>query len=308
MGVELDKGFCGEIRGVGVWQMRLAKERLRMSPLVPARTILLAAFLGLSLPAFSQRIKTPTLEEILQRLDDNLNRYDTRIPSFFCDEHAISKVEPGKRDQNTVTDSVFRLKRTPNPDHTSTLVESREIKTVNGEPATSQDMDGPTLLNGMFEGGLAVVSLNQTVCTNYTLERIKNSRPDAPYIVRFATVLTPQNSAKCLLQEESKGRVLIDPVSMQITRLELTTPHHVIIPGTAYRSPIIGQRVLTVDYLPVALNGENFWLPSTIRMTATSGSGTFHKIVWSFQAAYRNYHKLQVTSRIVPSGEGLGPQ
>jgi len=247
------------------------------------------------------------LEEILQRLEANLNHYDTGLPSLFCDEHVISQVEPGLRNQNTVTDSVFRLKRTPNPDHTTTLVESREIKNVDGKPAASQNMDGPTLLSGAFEGGLAVVSLNQTACMNYTLQRINRNRPTEPYIVRFATVLTPQNTADCLLQENSKGRVFIDPASMQITHLELTTPHHAIIPGNAYRSPVVGERVLTVDYAPVLLGGETFWMPSTIASRATSGSGTFHMIVWSFRASYRNYHKLEVTSRILPAGEAPAP-
>ncbi|HUZ93777.1 MAG TPA: hypothetical protein VMU57_02585 [Edaphobacter sp.] len=243
----------------------------------------------------------PTLDEILQRLDANLSYYDTGVPSFFCEEHVVSERDHGPRkEDDTVTDSVFRLKRTSNLDHTTTLVESREIKTVDGKPATSQDMDGPTMLSGAFEGGLAVVSLKQAACTNYTLQRIHKNRRADPYIVRFATVLTPQNTAGCLLQESSKGRVFIDPASMQITHLELNTPHHTITPGDRYRSPFIGERVITVDYVPVLLGGKTFWMPSTIALRVTSGSGTFHKIVWSFRASYRNYHKLEVESRIVP--------
>jgi hypothetical protein len=269
--------------------------------------ISLVAFLGFSSALCAQGAKTPALEEILQRLEANLNHYDTGIPSLFCDEHVLSRVEPGSRNQDTITDSVFRLKRTATPGHTTTLVESREIKKVNGKPPTSQDMDGPTLLDGAFEGGLAVVSLKQAACTNYTLQRIKRNRPAEPYIVRFATVLTPQNSADCLLQENSKGRVFIDPASMQITHLEITTPRHAIIPGDSYTSTVVGERVITVAYAPVLLGGETFWMPSTISLRNTSGSGTFHTIVWSFQATYRNYHKLEVTSRIVPAGEASAP-
>jgi hypothetical protein len=268
----------------------------------PARVVLLISLLAVPcqwIPA--QQRKTPTLEEILQRLQKNLDQYDSGVPSIFCDEHVVSsQVEPGSRDQNTITDSVFRLKRTPKPAHESTLDESREIKTVDGKPATSQNLDGPTLISGAFEGGLAVVSLNQTACMNYTLERINRSRPTEPYIVRFANVLTPQNSAGCLLQEKSNGRVFIDPASMQITHLELTTPHHAIIPGGSYTSPVVGKRTLTVDYAPVLLGGETFWMPSEIAQRAISGDGTFHPIVWSFRASYRNYHKLEVTSRILP--------
>jgi hypothetical protein len=53
--------------------------------------------------------------------------------------------------------------------------------------------------------------------------------------------------------------------------------------------------------------GEIFWMPSTIASRTTSGSGTFHAIVWSYRASYRNYHKLEVTSRILPASEVGAP-
>jgi hypothetical protein len=90
---------------------------------------------------------------------------------------------------------------------------------------------------------------------------------------------------------------------MEITRLELTTPHHTIIPEDRFTSPVVGERVVAVDYAPVLLGGETFWMPSTITSRAVSGSGTFHMVVWSFRATYRNYHRLEVTSRIVPGSE-----
>lgn len=270
----------------------------------PYRAISLIALIGVSSALCAQHAKTTTLEEVLERLDVNLDHYDAGVPSLFCDEHVVSKVEPGQRNnKDTVTDSVFRLKRTANPDHTTTLVESHEIKNVNGKPATSQKMDGPTMLSGAFEGGLAVVSLKQAACTNYKLQRAHKNLPTDPYIVSFATVLMPRNAAGCLLRESSKGRAFIDPVSMQITHLELTTPHHTITPGDTYSSPFVGERVIIIDYAPVLLGGETFWMPSTINLRVTSGSGTFHKIVWSFRATYRNYHKLDVKSRVLPGFE-----
>ncbi len=265
--------------------------------------ISLVALLGVSSVLGGQEAKTPSLEEILSRLETNLNHYDKGVPSFFCEEHLISQVDPGQRSQNTVTDSVFRLKRVSNPDHTATLEESREVKKVDGKAATAQGVDGPAMLSGVFEGALAVVSLNQTACTNYSLERISGKRPGEPYVVRLATVITPENQADCLLQENSKGRAIIDPASMQITRLEVTTRHHTIIPGSATTSKVVGERVLAVEYAPVHLGSETFWLPTMISSRSTSGAGTFHRTVWSFRATYRNYHKLEVTSRIVPDSE-----
>lgn len=254
-------------------------------------------------PVHAQQPKAPALDEILKRLEANLNHYDKGLPSLFCDEHVVSRIEPSAGNRDIVTDSVFRLKRTPNSNHTATLVESREIKTVNGKPPKSQSMKGPSLLTGAFEGGLAVVSVNQKVCMRYELERINSKRPDEPYVVRFATALTPENRADCLLQEKSKGRVLIDPASMQITHLELTTPKHVIIPGNAYAKPVIGERKLTVDYAPVELGGETFWLPSMISSQDAGDAQTFHSTTWSYEATYRNYHRLEVTSHILGGSE-----
>src|ERR1035437_1319064 len=261
---------------------------------------LLAAALLLAHPAFAQRPHAPALEEILQRLEANLNDYDTKVPSFFCDEHVVSNVYPGNRQQNTITDSVFRLKRVPQPDHTTSLEESRSVKTVNGKPPTSEDLNGPTVLSGAFEGGLAVVSLSQRSCMNYKLDRIRTDRPPASYVVRFSTIPNPSNPADCLLQESTKGQAFIDPHTLQITHLELTTAHHVIFKGTKPGSeyePLKGARIVTVDYAPVQLDNRSFWMPVTITSRVSAGANTFHPTTWSFKATYRNYHKLEVTSR-----------
>lgn len=271
---------------------------------ISSPAFLLIILLGSSSPLAAQRTQPPTLDQILARLQANLDHDDAKLPSLFCDEHVLSsRIQPNTRDQNTVTDSIFRLRRTPQPNHTTALVESREIKTVDGKPATSQDMDGPALLSGIFEGGLAVVSLSQKACMDYTLQPISKRHPAKPYAIRFATLPKPADS--CFLQEKSKGQVLIDPASMQVTHLEIMTPHHTIQPGSAFSPRIMGKRALTVDYAPVLLGGETFWLPSSISMQTTTGSGTFHETLWSFRAAYRNYHRLEVTTRILPASEAL---
>jgi hypothetical protein len=249
----------------------------------------------------AQKTETPALEGILQKLQANLEQYDSGVPSFFADEHVVSRMVPDVHDQETATDSVFRLKRVVNADHTTTLEESREVKTVNGRPATTQEIGGPSIVRGAFEGGLAVVSLSQQSCMNYTVERAKRNDAQAPIIVRFASVLTPENKGGCLLQENGRGQVFIDRATMQITRMELTTPHHTIIPGDERGyGAIAGEWALSVDYAPVVLDGKSFWMPATITSRTASGRGTFHPIVWTFRASYRNFHKLEVRSRILP--------
>src|SRR5208337_4984981 len=103
----LDEGelhMIGGCRGV----------RLAMASRSSFTAISLVTLLAFSSVLCAQGSKPPTLGEILDRLQANLDYYDTRLPSLFCDEHVVSsQVEPGMRDLNTTTDSVFRLKRTP---------------------------------------------------------------------------------------------------------------------------------------------------------------------------------------------------
>jgi hypothetical protein len=66
---------------------------------------------------------------------------------------------------------------------------------------------------------------------------------------------------------------------------------------------MVGEWVLSVDYAPVVLDGRSFWMPATIASRTTSGRGSFHAIVWTFRASYSNFHKLEVTSRILPFSE-----
>src|ERR1700761_8972729 len=81
-----------------------------------AATALLAVFVILR-PASAQPTHPPSLDDILQGLENNLHHYDTSIPSFFCDEHVVSQMFPAPASENTVTNSIFRLKRSIGPDN-----------------------------------------------------------------------------------------------------------------------------------------------------------------------------------------------
>jgi hypothetical protein len=174
-------------------------------------------------PALSMQKRTPTLDEVLQTLEANLQNYDRNIPVFFCDEHIVSQIFPGTRRDITVTDSVFRLKRVVDSDHATSFVESRELKSVNSGTAGSSTADPPALLDGAFEGALAVVSASQQACMRYDLKRNHGA-----YVIDFKTREDGPKKPDCLLQEKAHGRAYVDAASMQITRLELTTPHHMI--------------------------------------------------------------------------------
>jgi hypothetical protein len=301
-------------------QRSTTKRRLAIACLL----CVLASFCTTS--ASAQQAETLTLDAVLERLEDNLHHYDSQIPSFLCDEHVESQVVPGTANQDTVTESTFRLKRDLKADHSTILNESRDVKTVNGRPATADELHGPSILSGAFSGGLAIVSLSQKACMSYKLKPIKTNRPNDLYAVEFATLPSRERPDYCLLQEDGKGRVFIDPATMQITRMELTAPNHVISSGNAAgqkSTSVIGPWVISVDYAPIQLGGQTFWMPTTITSTMTHDQGVsvtlnsgrnrtssiegVNSTVWSFAASYSNYHKLEVTSRIVPTTDPPEP-
>jgi hypothetical protein len=114
------------------------------------------------------------------------------------------------------------------------------------------------------------------------------------------------------MKEDLSGRVQIDPVTMQVTHLEFTAPHHFI--GTAEQPTyyglrleanwIVGQWDVTVEYAPVVLEGKRFWLPTKISDRMRSSLVVNR---WSYDATYSNYHKLEVTSRILPGDGSTAP-
>ena len=268
------------------------------------RSTMLLGFLLISCAVYAQKTQPPTLDEILQRLESNLLHYHTVVPSFFCDEHATSTAlsiqDHGV--QRSITNSTFRLERVRTPDQKIALTESREIKTVDGSPANGQEVEGPAIFHGAFAGGLALVSISQEACMRYTLQPIK---PNAagPYVIEFSSVPQKQRASGCLLQEDGTGRVFVDPDTMQVKRIELTVPHHVIAPGSRTQIRLVGPWTVMVDYAPVELDGQTFWMPKRISSLAReAGEG-----VWTFYAEYSNFHKLEVTSHILPSSEAPAP-
>jgi hypothetical protein len=253
--------------------------------------IILLIHLSIALRFVSaQDAPPPALDRILPQLEINLSRYDKQVPDFFCSEHVISSLAYGKKRQSTITDSVFRVARSVS----GTLTESREIKAINGTSTNGNKLGGPVVLEGVFSGGLDAVSLRQKACMSYTLQPIEHGRQNAPYVIQFTTQPDARHRSECVLKEEGTGRVFVDPATMQVTRMELIAPNHHINSAEA------GTWHISIDYAPTVLAGQTFWMPTTITSTETPVN-VYTSTVYSFSATYTDYHKLEVTSHIVPS-------
>jgi len=281
-----------------------------------AYTILAGAFALLpSAPVARAQSISMTLDDILIRLDGNLKYYDSQVPSLICDEHAVSKMNlvpqtehgskkkspPAPKPQITVTESTFRMKRVSVSDKVATLEESREIKSVDGQPAQGEEITGPAVLTGAFSGAGAIASVSQAACVQYTLEPMQPDKPTAPYIIDFVTAPKAQRPDNCILKDDGSGRIFVDSDSMQITRIEFTAPHHPLTTQVemSYGRPVrppTGTWNISIDYASVTLGRSVFWLPSTVTGTLTGGPVP---TVWSFEAHYSNFQKLEVESHVV---------
>ena len=239
-------------------------------------------------PCLAQEQEASPLQVLLTQLQANLVAYLTTVPSFFCDEHVDSVVEQaGAGKISTATYSVFRLKRTVEG-HSTKLVESREIKTVNKKAAQGEDITGPAIFRGAFSNGAAIVSLELQPCFDY--ERAPSARIDGvdAIVLKYTKISDASLNRNC--PEILDGRAYIDPRDLHLMRVEARTPNHEIMRG------LLGLWTWSIDYAPVVFDRKTFWMPKTIESRAVPND---RRTAWSFVAKYSNYHKLTVTSHII---------
>jgi hypothetical protein len=263
------------------------------SALVPASVLAQQAAPSANAPA------TPELNDILLRMQTNLWDYLSTVPDFFADEHVVSEIkQEGARGIKTTTDSVFRLVRSHGVGEAHTFTESREVKLVNKKPAKGQELRGPAIFGGAFSSGITLVSLEMSRCFDYTLQPQGLLDKTPALIIDYAFKPDMLKDDGCPGPEKESGRAFIDPVNFRLLRVEDTVPRH---------KDNNGMTVLwrwSIDYAPVTFDGKQFWMPKTITSRADAFDGS---AVWNFTATYTNYHKLSVSSHIVPDTTGNPP-
>ena len=271
-----------------------------LSAVILRATLLGCALLALPSHALAQQPvlppPQPTLDQVLTAVQDNFYAYLSTVPNLFADEHLVSTVNGrGVVNTDTTTDSIFRLKRATTDDHTMDLVESREIEAVNNRTARpDQALTGPSILTGIFSYAALDLSPELKRCYDYRLLPNQRLYGAAILVVDYSLKPTLPTDIKCPVTEPIMGRAFIDPISMQIVRIEQQLPKHDVYNGRR------GLWSWSVDYAPENLGGKVFWLPQTISSKSSITSG--QSVKWAYVATYRNYHLLTVTSTILPAG------
>jgi VWFA-related protein len=253
-------------------------------------------------------------DALLLRVWDNFVQSLSSLPNVFADEHVASSVstpysDPSKSGvydselESTIDstiDSIFRLKRFSADGKTADLVESREIKYVDHQPAAKgQSLAGPAILVGAFSRAPNVFSPELRNCYDYRLLPNMRRKPGETFLFLHSDVLVLEYALKspvpteCPLREQTMGRAYVDPSSMQIVRLEQQWPRR---HNEGSKFPVSWSWY--IDYARVMMDSKPFWLPRTISSKASSLDGGRYK--WSFLATYSNYHLMTVTSTILP--------
>jgi hypothetical protein len=237
---------------------------------------------------------TLTLDSLLDRLQSNLIDYHHSVPDLFCSEHVQSLLRGIHASIRTTTDSLFRLRRAVQPDHTTIFEESRDIKLVNGKPPTGtpDNISGPAILYGVFSYGLDIISNEARACIEFKLHPIRSDHPTDPILLDFKTLPEAHNNPRCSSFEKTFGRATIDPESLHVIRIEKTTPHHQIFTNRS------GPWNWTVEYAPVQLIGKTFWMPKTIHSKSTDDNFNY---TWIFDGTYTDYHRFHAEARILPA-------
>lgn len=278
-------------------------------------------------PAPAQPPAAPAaVEQVLTGVLKNFANYLSTVPNLFADEHLVSsssafgtglgtgnRAISGANSGSSVSgnhglfystyDSIFRLKRSDAKSKVPTLIESRQIQSVDHRPpAPDQTLSGPSILSGAFSYAASFLSPVLEPCYNYRLETNQHLHGAAVLVVDYASKQMVPRGARCPVAEQNSGRAFIDPKTMQIVRLEQTRPHHEV-DSKSLGVPAQDEQetpyywTWSIDYAPVTLNGKSFWLPKATSSRLETNEGRTH---WSFVADYRNYHLMDVSSTILP--------
>jgi hypothetical protein len=286
-----------------------------------------------SAPSGDTKAADDTLDSILAALEANVADYSHSVPSFLCKEHVVSEMEPVSNAfgfLRTVTDSIFRVRRTIDSDGQGHLDESRVVTAVDGRPppasvteetAELNPLNAPMSVFGIFSGGLNLVSTFGKACFRYKLHPARKGHPGDKIVIDFESLPVRERDSVCPYTEKISGRAFIQPSAMRVVRMEAKMLDHEMRPGLKETWD------WTIDYAPVMLGGKSFWMPTDIHSKAvpnsgadtapSSGGGTGRRgggttinpgqmplPTYTLEAKYSDYHRLTVVSRIVPATGG----
>lgn len=256
---------------------------------------LLFAFVMLHGLAYAQPAGTRadglSLEAILMRLQIHHWDYERNVPDFFAEEWAVSEMHGMQTPKlQTISESVFRLRRGDRKVFPPELIETRTVLRSNGVAVSGNRLNGPSILIGAFSNGLAMVTLQERLCFNFRITHHRDVHHAPTFTIEYERKPHAPEIPGCLPWPGTRGEALVDANTFDTLRFQMYVPRYQVVPGME------GPWRWNVDFAPVVLDGKQYSMPKKISSNAETMDG---RIAWSFSASYRNYHKTGVHSRIV---------
>ena len=281
----------------------------------------LSLFSGIAQTATTTKANPGSLDSVLATLQANVGDYTRTVPSFFCSEYMVSKMEPAPTPTGslqTVSEAVFRVRREVVAEGRSLLRESRQITSLDNSPppqnlaAETTQPYGPIAVFGIYMNSLNLVTARGKSCFSYRLRDARKGYSGSTPSIDFDELPSGRRPSSCPSNGRLSGHAFLQPSASRVTRIEATV--------LDYSRPD-GKRETwkwSIDYAPVKLDGKTFWMPAAIHSTAipqlsfgsapaareSTGGPASTPVAYSLTAAYSNYHLLQVNSRLLPTPGG----
>ena len=223
-----------------------------------------------------------SLDELLSRMTANSDAYQSTAPSLSAEERLVSqKLSSGKVKKETRVRLTFRVLRLEG--ESNRFRESREFLEVDGKAVDgNRKITFPILFSGAFGNAIAsFFSAQHRPCYSFELT------PGSEATLKISFTAKPVSESACQdVAPGLRGLAVIDKATSQIVHLERSIPA-----GSAekmHRTPFA-----SIDYAPVDLGGERYWLPSAVEARDDKAGHRFH-------AEYSGYKRFQATGDIVP--------
>ena len=203
--------------------------------------------------ALAQDEPSRQVTELVTHLVENGKHYGEALPSVSCVQTVHSTVlHRGRIVRDLMATGTLRVQRTDDKD--APFRESYHWDTVNGKPlAEGKAPNLPYFVHGLFANALGFSTIDILKCKNFTL----TDEPGATeQRLDFERRVTTSDLPMCATQTPGQRRtVFVDRESGHVVRLFRT------IPETEAKK-IRDVPYVSVDYSPVPLGAETFWLPA----------------------------------------------
>jgi hypothetical protein len=246
-----------------------------------------------------------SVDEIVSRVQHNVEQTLTSLPDFLCDEQITNQeIYKGKLRFEKKAVSVIRSIRTKHAGTENDFEESREVRTINGKPAEGQELDLPFAVNGASGAALATVFGPGNIrCFDF---RVTGSEQRMGNTVLVLSVTGKENAkdlgGACASKTPGAGgTLLIATEEMQVVSMDHGW-RPLKLHRTADGETVNGIVRWSVEFRPVTIGERSFWMPATSRAEAVMKDSPRRLL---YLAEYSNYHKFNVTAKIVTDAESV---